>query len=136
MRSAQVVSGIINGIADQYESPNILQVISNETLSKLTSIERIRETPYSYVFRNELAVASVYVFPSEPDSLQRSGIVNHTVIHRFESIIERDGYTYQFPKEQFEKDAYAGKLRFKMPPLPELKKPLDLPPLPVWEDNP
>jgi hypothetical protein len=136
LKSAQIVSGIINGVADQYESVDLLQVLPNDKLSELTSIERIRKDPYSRVFLNELVVAEVLVFPSEPDSLKRSGIVNFTVIHRFDSVIERDGYFYTFPREQFERDARAGRLRFKMPPLPELKKPLDLPPAPIWEVDP
>jgi hypothetical protein len=133
MKSAQIVSGIINGIADQYESPNVLQVLPIDKLSELTSIERINSEPYSRVFLSELVTAEALVFPSEPDNLKRSGIVNHTVIHRFDSVIERDGYFYIFPREQFERDARAGRLRFKMPPMPELKKPLDSPPPPVWE---
>ena len=133
MKSAQVVSGILNGIADQFESPDALQVLPNDKLSELTSIERIRKEPYSRVFLSELVTAEVLVFPSELDSLKRLGIVNYTVIHRFDSVIERDGYFYTFPREQFERDARAGRLQFKMPPMPELKKPLEPPPPPEWE---
>jgi hypothetical protein len=133
MKSAQIVSGILKGVADQYESLDLLQVLSIDKLSELTSIERTRKEPYSRVFLSELATAEVHVFPSEPDNLKRSGIVNHTVIHRFDSVIERDGYFYTFPREQFERDARAGRLQFKMPPMPELKKPLDPPPPPEWE---
>jgi hypothetical protein len=136
MKSAQIVSGILNGVADQFESPNILQILSYDKLSELTSIERVRKEPYSRVFLSELATAEVHVFPSEPDSLKRSGTVNHTVIHRFDNAIERDGYFYVFPREQFERDARAGRLQFKMPPFPELKKPLDVPPPPEWEGQP
>ena len=133
MKSAQIVTGIINGVAEQYESPNILQVISSENLSKLTRIERVRNEPYPNVFLSELVVACTKVTPSELDDLHRTGTVNHTVVHRFESVIERDGYFYAFPREQFERDARADRLRFKMPPFPEIKKPLDIPPAPEWE---
>jgi hypothetical protein len=136
MKSAQVVSGILKGVADQYESPNILQVISSDNLSKLLSIDRVRNEPYPNVFLSELVVACTKVIPSELDELHRTGTVNHTVVHRFESVIERDGYFYTFPREQFERDARADKLRFKMPPMPELKKPLDPPPPPEWEMQP
>jgi hypothetical protein len=133
LKSAQVVSGIINGVADQYESPNLLQILPIDKLNELTSIERISSEPYSRVFLSELVTACVHVFPSEPDSLKRNGIVNHTVIHRFDNVIERDGYFYTFPREQFERDARAGRLRFKMPSMPTLKKPLDAPTPPEWE---
>jgi hypothetical protein len=133
MKSAQIVNGIINGVADQWESPNILQVISSENLSKLLKIERARDEPYPNVFLSELVVACTKVTPSELDNLHRTGTVNHTVVHRFESVIERDGYYYAFPREQFERDARADRLRFKMPPFPEIKKPLDVPAPPEWE---
>jgi hypothetical protein len=133
VKSAQIVSGIINGVADQYESPNVLQVLSSEKLGQLLSIERVRPEPYYNVFLSDFVVACTVVVPSELDDLHRTGTVNHTVIHRFDSVIERDGYFYEFPKNKFERDARTGKLRFKMPPLPELKKPLDAPSTPEWE---
>jgi hypothetical protein len=133
VKSAQIINGIINGVADQWESPNVLQVISSDNLSKLLRIERIRKEPYQNVFLSELVIACTKVTESELDELHRTGTVNHTVVHRFESVIERDGYFYSFPREQFERDARADKLHFKMPPFPEIKKPLDLPPPPEWE---
>jgi hypothetical protein len=133
MKSAQIVYGVINGISDQWETSNLQQVISSENLSKLLKIEHVRAEPYPNVFLSELVVAMTKVVPSEKDNLHRDSTVNHTVVHRFDSIIERDGYYYSFPREQFERDARADKLRFKMPPFPEIKKPLDLPPLPEWE---
>jgi hypothetical protein len=136
MKSAQIVYGVINNVADQWESPNVSQVISSENLSKLLKIERIRKEPYPNVFLSELVVAMTKVVASEKDNLHRDSTVNHTVVHRFDSVIERDGYFYAFPREQFERDARADKLRFKMPPFPEIKKPLDLPPAPEWEEAP
>jgi hypothetical protein len=128
-----VVDGIINGTAEHYESPNLLQIIPIDKLDELLSLSRVRAEPYSRVFLSELITAEVRVTAAELDNLKRSGIVNHTVIHRFDNVIERDGYFYAFPREQFERDARAGRLKFKMPPMPELKKPLDVPPPPEWE---
>jgi len=133
VKSAQIVNGVINGVADQWESPNVLQVISSDNLGKLLKIERVRKEPYPNVFLSELVVACTTVIPSELDNLHRSSTINHIVVHRFDSVIERDGYFYTFPRDQFERDARADKLRFKMPPLPEIKKPLDSPPPPEWE---
>jgi hypothetical protein len=133
VKSAQVVNGVINGVADQWESPNVLQVISSDSLGKLLKIDRVRKDPYPNVFLSELVVACTRVVESELDELHRPSTVNHTVVHRFESVIERDGYFYPFPRDQFERDARADKLRFKMPPFPEIKKPLDRPPPPEWE---
>lgn len=136
MKTAQIVTGILNGVADWFESPNILSVISAEKLSELTSLDNIRDKPYYRVFLNDFTIAGTTVTPSEPDRYGRSGTVNHTVLYRFDSVIERDGYLYYIPKDQFEKDARLGKFQFKMPPFPELKKPLDPPPPPEWEAKP
>jgi hypothetical protein len=137
MQSAQVVSGIINGVADDFYSANALRLLPIEKIDQLTSRINIQTKPYYRVFLNELVTAAVMVYPADPDRLKRDGIVNHTVIHKFDSTIEHDGYLYQFPKDQFEKDARIGKLQFKMPPLPtEIKKPLDNPPPPEWEVYP
>jgi hypothetical protein len=132
MKSAQIITGIINGVADWFESPNILSVISADKLTELTSLDNIREKPYYRVFVNDYIVAATTVKPSEPDRYGRAGTVNHTVIYRFDSVIERDGYFYYIPKDQFDKDARNGKFQFKMPSMPELKKPLDQPPTPEW----
>jgi hypothetical protein len=126
MKSGQFYKGMINGTEDTYESPDLLLILPSEKLSILWD----RETLGSYrrVFLTERVVAQTVIEPAVPDDLGRDGIVNHTVLYKFDSTITHDGMAYVFDYEQFAKDARAGKYNFKMPEVPELKKPLDYPP--------
>jgi hypothetical protein len=126
MKSAQFIKGMIDGIEASYESPDLLQILPSEKLSILWDQERIGT--HNRVFTEDRIVAKTVVTQSEPDEHGRLGIINHTVIYRFDASIEHDGVQYVFPTEQFTKDARAGKYNFKMPAKPELKRPLDYPP--------
>ena len=126
MKSGQVVTGIINGIATQYESPDILQISPNGKLSEL--IDRDTVGVYRNTFVRERVVAQTVVTEAEPDELGRNGTVNHTVLYKFDSHTEQDGAQYTFDYEQFAQDARNGKYSFPMPDMPELKRPLAFPP--------
>jgi hypothetical protein len=126
MKSAQFYKGMINGVEDIYESPELIQLLPSEKLSILWDQERIGT--HNRVFLEEKTIAKTVITQSEPDEHGRLGIINHTVIYRFDPTVEHDGIQYMFPTEQFAKDARAGKYNFKMPLTPELKKPLDYPP--------
>jgi len=126
VKSGQLVTGIINGIATQYETPDILQILPNGKLSQLIDRETIGT--YRRVFLTDRVIAQTSVTEAEPDSLGRSGVVNHTVLYKFDRSIEHDGARYVFDIDDFADNARAGKYNFRMPRLPELKHPLDSPP--------
>lgn len=126
MKSAQFYKGMINGTEDSYESPDLLQVIPKEKLPDLWDIDEIGT--YSRVFLKERIIAKTIVFKPEDDILGRSGIINHTVLYRFDLYTVKDGVRYKFDEEQFLQDAREDRFNFEMPPKPELKIPLDLPP--------
>lgn len=127
MKSAQFYKGMINGVEDSFESPDIYQVLPKEKLDELWDIDRIGT--YSKVFLAERVISKTVVSEAEPDEHGRDGIINHTVIYRFDLTYTHEGAPYQFNSEQFAKDVRAGKYNLKMPPVPELKKPLDYPPV-------
>lgn len=126
MKSGQVVSGIIDGLAIQYESPDILQILPNHKLSELT--DRTIIGTYRRVFLTDRVVAQTVVTEAEPDELGRDGTVNHTVIYQFDRAVEHDGAKYVFDIDDFADNVRAGKYNFPMPPMPTLKNPLDHPP--------
>lgn len=126
MKSGQVVTGILNGTADQFETPDILQILPNTKLSEL--IDRQTLGTYRRVFLTERVVAQTVVTEAEPDGLGRDGIVNHTIVYQFDRTTEHDGARYVFDVDDFADNARAGKYNFTMPPLPTLKHPLDPPP--------
>ena len=126
MKSAQFYKGMINGTEDSYESPDLLQVIPAEKLTELWDKTEIGV--YPRIFLKERIVAKTVISKPEDDILGRSGIINHTVIYRFDNYTEKDGVRYKLDEEQFLRDAQENRFNFEMPPTPTLKIPLDLPP--------
>ena len=129
MKSGQVVKGMINGDAVQYETPDISLVLPIDKLGLLIDRETIGFQ--RRIFKSERVIGQSVVTEAEPDEHGRKYIVNHTVIYKFEYNAERDGAPYKFDPDAFVEQALEGKFKFKMPPMPELKHPLDLPP--AWE---
>lgn len=126
MKSGQFYKGMINGVEETYESPDLLLLLPSEKLNILWDREILGT--YRRVFLTERVIAQTIITEAEPDDLGRNGIVNHTVLHKFDSVVHHDGIAYIFDYEQFAKDARNGKYNFAMPPTPELKNPLDYPP--------
>lgn len=131
MKSGQFFKGMINGVEQSYESPDILQVLPSSKLNQLWDIDVVGV--YSRAFKTERVIAKTVVEKAVPDEHGRDGITNHTVLYRFDAFAIHDGARYQFDEDQFIQDLKEGKYNFKMPPQPELKKPLSLPPPIVWE---
>jgi len=131
MRSAQFVKGMIGGVEVTYESPGLMEILSPQKLAPMWDQQQIGTYP-RYVSQDRYISLTV-ITKSEPDEFGRIGIVNHTVIHQFDMSQEKDRAKYSFDAEDFRQKAQRGLLKFKMPSMPELKKPLDAPPAPEWE---
>jgi hypothetical protein len=127
MKSAQFYKGMIKGTEEQYESPDLLQILPHDKLAVLWDKDKIGI--YPYVFLSERVIAKTVVTKAEPDEHGRDGIINHTVIYRWDNKTTFEGAPYLFDTEQFLKDVKAGKYNITMPSPPELKKPLDAPPI-------
>jgi len=126
MRSGQFYKGMINGIEESYESPDLLQILPNTKLSQLWDLDQVGI--YSRAFVAEGVIAKTVVEKAVPDEHGRDGITNHTVLYRFDKYTTHDGVRYMLDSEQFVEDIKAGKFNFQMPPIPNLKNPLDYPP--------
>jgi hypothetical protein len=128
VKAGQFYKGMINGVEDTYESPDILQILPSDKLAELWDMER--PGTYSRVFLSDRVIAKTVVTKAVPDSYGRDGIVNHTVLYKLDKQTTICGATYNFDAEQFKADALAGKYKqLKMPAVPELKHPLDAPAL-------
>lgn len=131
MRSAQFVKGMIGGVEVTYESPSLLEILSPEKLAPMWDANQIGI--FKRIVSSDRYTAKTVVSKSEPDEYGRVGIVNHTVIHQFDPSKETDRAKYILDLEEFRRKARDGFYDFKMPPMPELKKPLDSPPPPEWD---
>jgi hypothetical protein len=126
MKSGQFYKGMINGVEESYESPDLFQVLPADKLNELWDLSHVGR--YRRVFLNERVVAQSVVSEAEPDDMGRDGIINHTVLHRFDLYTTHEGAIYRFDIDKFAEEARAGKYDFPMPDKPQLKKPLDYPP--------
>lgn len=126
MRCGQFYKGMIDGIESTYESSGLLQILPANKLAQLWDREKIGT--YRQVFLAERTIAQTVIEKATPDEHGRDGIVNHTVLYKFDWSTEHEGANYTFDLEKFATEARSGKYNFTMPPTPELKRPLDVPP--------
>jgi hypothetical protein len=134
MKSAQFIKGMINGVEVEYTTQNLMEVVgSAQELAPMWDQKYLGTFPR--IRSQQRYTALTVVTKSEPDEFGRYGIVNRTVIYQFEPSKTENRVKYGFDAEDFRQKAHQGYFNFKMPPMPELKKPLDLPPEPEWEVN-
>ena len=135
MISAQFVIGKIDGIQKRFISANISSILPSEKLEELEAYLDIGE--YPRFFKAEKVLTKTVVTSAENTDKRRGGIINHTVLYRFEQHVKLDSIKYVFPLDDFITEILAGKRRFKMPPqptLPDTDMGLIDPPSPIeWE---
>jgi hypothetical protein len=123
---------MIGGVEVTYESSNLMEILSPDKLAPMWDANQIGTR--KRVISADRIIAKTVVTKSEPDEYGRVGIVNHTVIYQLDPSVLKDRAKYTLDIEDFRRNANNGYYDFKMPPLPELKKPfLDTPPAPEWE---
>jgi hypothetical protein len=132
MQAAQFFKGKIDGYEQNFESSNLVELLPLDKILDLRDYDNT-EKPHQRYFKTEKVIALVEAYPvKSADAAGRDGIQTRGVLYKFDKTTPHDGFTYLFPEEQFIKELNTGK-KLKMPPLPELKKPLDTPPPIEWE---
>jgi hypothetical protein len=136
MKAGQFVRGKIDGIQKNFESPGLEKLLPTDKLSELADNVEVGE--YPRFFKQEKVIAKTVIAPAENSDGRRGGIVNHTVLYKYDSTVSHDGVKYLFDTETFIAEILAGKRRFKMPPVPKLPEGvdsgfIDLPPPIEWE---
>lgn len=132
MKSAQFFKGKIDGYEQSFETLNLIEMLPLDKLSDLMDYSIIGKPKQRY-FKAERVLALVEAYRVENgDASGRGGIQTRGVLYKFERTARLDDLDYLFPEEQFVNMLYAGK-RLKMPPMPQIKKPLDPPPPLEWE---
>ena len=118
MIAGQFIRGKIDGVQKHFESPNLNSVLPTEKLQDLASKTEIGE--YPRFFKDEKVLTKTVVTPADNSDGRKGGIINHTVLYRFNQTVKQDTITYIFPLDDFISEILAGKRRFKMPSKPEL----------------
>ena len=133
MKAAQFFTGKINGYEQNYETPNLIDLLD---IDKLGILKGHTDTskPKCLFFKDERVIARAEAYKVENgDESGRSGIQTRGILYKYDYGIEHEGIQYLFPTAQFIDDLKQTGKRLKMPPMPELKKPLDPPPPLEWE---
>ena len=135
VKSGQFYRGKIDSIQKHFESQNLSSILPTDKLQDLASKTEIGE--YPRFFKEEKVLTKTVVSPADNSDGRKGGIINHTVLYRFNQTVKQDTITYIFPLEDFINEIVAGKRRFKMPPKPELPESnagiIDDPPEIEWE---
>jgi len=142
MRSAQFVKGKIwdeekqDSYEQNFESPMLETFLPYEKLAQLRSQKNITTEPYQRYHKTEHVLSlSVVKESKDIDRSGRDGLIRHVFLVELTPYIRQDGLPYRLDDELLLEDILADKWRLKMPPFPELRKPLDIPKI-EWEVHP
>jgi hypothetical protein len=131
MKAAQFYKGKIGGFEQTFETSNLIDILDIDKIGMLEEYSNTNK-PYQRFFRAERVIAKVEAYAvTNGDESGRSGLQVRGILYKFDRTITHDDLPYTFPEEYFIEFLQGKKL--KMPPLPELKKPLDPPPPIAWE---
>jgi hypothetical protein len=134
LQTAQFIRGKIDGIQKSFESSNLGKILPQEKLSELADYTEIGE--YPRFFKTEKVLTKTVVSAAENSDGRRGGIINHTVLYKWDQTLIHEDAPYIFDLDTFIAEILAGKRRFKMPNKPELPKGdsgfIETPPL-EWE---
>ena len=135
MQSGQFVIGKIDGIQKYFKTENLREILPKTKLTELETYTEIGE--YPRFFKIEKVLSKTIVSAADNTDGRPGGIINRTVLYKFDQTITKDAVNYVFPLDDFIAEILAGKRRFKMPPMPELPNTdmglVDLPPPIEWE---
>jgi hypothetical protein len=120
VKAGQFVKGIFNGTSEAYDTKGISDLLSQKELDKLYN----RKEPGVFLYINKqehvLALSTV----TETSDGERTCLINHTVIVKFDASIQKDGLTYRVNIQDINQDL-ADKTPQLYISMPELKQPLE-----------
>lgn len=135
MIAAQFVKGKIDGIQKYFKTENLRDVLPKNRLEELEAYNEIGE--YPRFFKTEKVLTRTKVTAAENTDGRRGGVVNHTVLYKFDQTVTKDTVNYVFPLDDFIAEILSGKRAFKMPLMPQLPDTdvglIDFPPSVEWE---
>jgi hypothetical protein len=135
MIAGQFVKGKIDGIQKYFKTANLRDILPKNRQDELEKHIEVGE--YPHFFKAEKIIAKTRIINAENTDGRRGGIINHTVVYRFDPTVTKDSINYIFPLDDFIKEYIDGKRSFKMPSMPTLPDTdaglIDAPPPIAWE---
>jgi len=122
MQAGQFVKGIFNGSTESYQTDNIQKFLSSEEFDKLWNLERLGS--WLYTNQEEGVIARSTITRTNDGAFTgRKGVINHTVIVKFDGKLEKDGVTYRLDRASIT-DELARNTPALNSPFPILTQPL------------
>jgi hypothetical protein len=135
MLTGQFIKGKIDGIQKYFKTATLRELLPKTKLDELEAYSEVGE--YPRFFKTEKVLSKTIVTDAENSDGRRGGVVNRTVLYKFDQNVTKDTVNYLFPLDDFIAEILGGKRRFKMPPMPELPDTdmglIELPPPIEWE---
>ena len=135
MKSGQFYRGKIDGIQKHYESLDLDDILPASKLCVLA--DYTQEGEYFHFFRQEHVLTRTVVSEAKNEDGRLGGIINHTVLYKFDHTVTHETVRYTFNEDFFIMEVRDGKRKFKMPPAPTLPEEesilVDFPPQIEWE---
>lgn len=123
MKTGQFVKGIFNGSTEAYQTQGAEKLLSIEEFDVLWN--RDKPGVWLYINQEEAVIAKTTItVTSDGEHTGRKGVINHTVIVKFDSATTKDGAIYTLNRRSIDNDL-AAKIPALNSPFPELKQPLD-----------
>jgi hypothetical protein len=135
MIAGQFVKGKIDGIQKYFKTANLRDILPKSKLDELEDYTEVGE--YPRFFKAEKVLTRTKITEAVNSDGRRGGIVNQTVLYKFDQTVTKDTVNYIFPLDDFIAEILAGKRGFKIPPMPTLPDTdaglIDAPPPIAWE---
>jgi hypothetical protein len=136
LKSGQFLRGKIDGIQKNFESANLDKILPSDKLIDLADYAIIGE--HQRFFKKENVLTKTVITPAENSDGRKGGVVNHTVLYKWDQKLIKDSAAYVFDTETFIAEIREGKRSFKMPPTPTYPEDtdfaiIDSPPEILWE---
>src|SRR4030043_53476 len=104
MKSGQFYHGKIGGIQKHFESPDLGKILPSDKLCELADYNEIGE--HSRFFKAERVLAQTEITEAENSDGRRGGVVNRTVMHKFDYSCPR----HETAQYSFDVDAFVAEI--------------------------
>jgi len=135
MISGQFVKGKIDSIQKYFKTANLRDILPRNKLDILEAYSEVGE--YPRFFKEEKVLTRTKITEAENTDGRRNGIINHTVLYKFQQAVTQDTVQYIFDLDTFISEILEGQRVFKMPAMPQLPDSdvgiIDSPPPIEWE---
>lgn len=137
MKSGQFYRGKMDGIQKHYESPDLEDILPTDKLCILADYNQVGE--HFHFFKEDRVLTRTQVTEAENTDGRLGGIINHTVLYKFDRSLTHESAKYIFDTETFIQEIRQGQRKFKMPDPPTLPEDesiiIDAPQPIIWEDH-